>query len=69
MHIDVRDNGPGIPPEHLEQVFEPLFSTKTLGVGLGLSLVRQIMHLHGGSVTIENIEQGGTSVRLSLPAA
>ena len=46
------------------QVFEPLFSTKTLGVGLGLSLVRQIMRLHDGDVEIHDNAQKGTMVRL-----
>ncbi|MHB8054698.1 MAG: ATP-binding protein [Candidatus Aminicenantales bacterium] len=46
--IQVRDNGPGIPPENLEKIFVPFFSTKATGSGIGLSLSRQIMRLHRG---------------------
>jgi len=49
--IQVRDNGPGIPPENLDKVFVPFFSTKEGGSGIGLSLSRQIMRLHGGSIS------------------
>jgi two-component system nitrogen regulation sensor histidine kinase NtrY len=49
--IQVRDNGPGIPAENLDKVFVPFFSTKEDGSGIGLSLSRQIMRLHGGSIS------------------
>jgi two-component system nitrogen regulation sensor histidine kinase NtrY len=49
--IQVRDNGPGISPENLDKVFVPFFSTKEDGSGIGLSLSRQIMRLHGGSIS------------------
>ncbi len=49
--IQVRDNGIGIPPEILDKIFVPFFSTKQGGSGIGLSLSRQIMRLHGGSIT------------------
>lgn len=49
--IQVRDNGPGIPPENLDKIFVPFFSTKEGGSGIGLSLSRQIMRLHGGSIS------------------
>jgi len=50
--IQVRDNGAGIAPENLDKVFVPFFSTKEGGSGIGLSLSRQIMRLHGGSITV-----------------
>jgi two-component system nitrogen regulation sensor histidine kinase NtrY len=50
--IQVRDNGPGIPLENLDKVFVPFFSTKEDGSGIGLSLSRQIMRLHGGSINV-----------------
>jgi two-component system nitrogen regulation sensor histidine kinase NtrY len=50
--IQVRDNGPGIAAENLDKVFVPFFSTKEGGSGIGLSLSRQIMRLHGGSITV-----------------
>jgi two-component system nitrogen regulation sensor histidine kinase NtrY len=49
--IQVRDNGPGIPAENLDKIFVPFFSTKEGGSGIGLSLSRQIMRLHGGSIS------------------
>ncbi len=49
--VQVRDNGRGIPPENLDKIFVPFFSTKEGGSGIGLSLSRQIMRLHGGSIS------------------
>ena len=62
-----RDNGPGIPPEVLEKIFEPLYSTKSFGVGLGLPTVRQIMEQHGGGIEIASEVGRGTDVSLWLP--
>lgn len=65
LHFD--DSGPGIPPNLREKVFEPLFSTKGFGVGLGLPVVMQIMEQHGGGIEIESEEGRGTKVCLWLP--
>jgi signal transduction histidine kinase len=62
-----QDTGPGIPPEIREKIFEPLYSTKGFGVGLGLPTVQQIMEQHDGGVEIENVDGGGTQVTLWLP--
>ena len=51
-YISVWDNGPGIPPDLIEEIFVPFFTTKNTGTGIGLSLSKQIMHLHGGSMTV-----------------
>jgi len=67
FEIVVRDTGIGIKPEAVEKVFEPLYSTKTFGVGLGMSIVKQIIEQHGGSVNIESSPGEGTSVTLGLP--
>ncbi|MEE8505298.1 MAG: PAS domain S-box protein, partial [Kiloniellales bacterium] len=67
IELVFEDTGPGIPPEVLPRVFEPLFSTKGFGVGLGLSVVHQIMEQHGGGNEIELIAGGGARVRLWLP--
>ncbi|WP_373517700.1 PAS domain-containing sensor histidine kinase [Pricia sp.] len=48
--VKVWDNGPGIPQEHLDEIFVPFFTTKNTGTGIGLSLSKQIMRLHGGSI-------------------
>lgn len=53
--IKVADNGPGIPEEILEQIFVPFFTTRENGSGIGLSLSRQIMRLHGGSLQVRSI--------------
>lgn len=53
--IRVTDNGPGIPDEILEQIFVPFFTTRENGSGIGLSLSRQIMRLHGGSLQVRSI--------------
>jgi two-component system, NtrC family, nitrogen regulation sensor histidine kinase NtrY len=50
--LSVRDNGPGIPDNQLENIFIPFFTTKEHGSGIGLSLARQIMKLHGGTITV-----------------
>ena len=68
--VRVEDSGPGIPRENRERVFESFFTTKPAGVGLGLSVCYRILVAHGGSITIEDREEGsGASIRLTLPVA
>jgi signal transduction histidine kinase len=67
LEILVSDNGPGVPEDIREKIFEPLFSTKSFGVGLGLPTVRQIMHQHGGGVEIGSRRGGGAIFALWLP--
>lgn len=55
-YIQVWDNGPGIPPELLDEIFVPFFTTKHSGTGIGLSLSKQIMRLHGGSIQVMSEE-------------
>lgn len=69
LAIDVSDNGPGIDPENLERVFEPLFTTKPKGIGLGLAVSRQYAQRNGGTLTARNIDGGGACFRLTLPLA
>jgi signal transduction histidine kinase len=52
--IQVKDNGPGISKENIEKIFIPFFSTKEGGSGIGLSLSRQIMRLHHGSISVHS---------------
>ncbi|MGI9202508.1 MAG: sensor histidine kinase [Woeseiaceae bacterium] len=61
--ISVKDNGPGIDAETLDQIFVPFFTTKRHGNGIGLSLCRQIMSAHGGEIAVES-DSGGTIVQL-----
>ena len=65
--IQITDTGPGIPLDHQAKVFEPLFSTKSFGVGLGLPLVRQVLEQHGGDVILASEPGQGTCVTLRLP--
>jgi PAS domain S-box-containing protein len=65
--IRVSDNGPGIPGDVIPRVFEPFFSTRGFGVGLGLPLVKRIIEQHGGAIAIESTAGIGTRVTLSLP--
>jgi two-component system NtrC family sensor kinase len=65
--VSVSDTGGGIPAEHVARVFEPFFSTKAKGTGLGLALVHQILNEHGGRVDVESSERG-TTFLLSFPA-
>ncbi|MCH8997656.1 MAG: ATP-binding protein, partial [Proteobacteria bacterium] len=68
IEIVIEDNGPGIPADVLPRIFEPLYSTRGFGMGLGLPVARQIMELHGGGIEIETEEGCGTRVCLWLPS-
>lgn len=59
--LTIKDNGPGIPDEILENIFVPFYTTKESGSGIGLSLSRQIMRLHRGNITCTSTEGEGTS--------
>jgi len=63
----VRDTGPGISPELQQRIFEPFFSTKSQGLGMGLVIVRSILERHKGRVRAENDAGGGALFRVSLP--
>jgi PAS domain S-box-containing protein len=65
--IAVQDSGPGIDPEHLEQVFAPFYTTKTTGIGMGLSICRSIIAAHGGRLWAEANRPRGAIFRLTLP--
>ncbi|MEH6680574.1 MAG: ATP-binding protein [Sediminicola sp.] len=60
-YIEVRDNGPGVDPELVDEIFVPFFTTKTGGTGIGLSLSKQIMHLHGGYMKLHSVPARETS--------
>jgi len=67
VRISIIDNGPGIPPDVLPRIFEPLFTTKGFGVGLGLPTVRQIVEKHGGTIDVASAGADGTTVTIWLP--
>ncbi len=64
--IKITDNGPGIAPEILNEIFVPFFTTKTEGTGIGLSIARQIMRAHGGNIKVTSIPEKETTFTLSL---
>ncbi|MFC7667634.1 sensor histidine kinase [Hymenobacter humi] len=64
--IEVIDNGTGIPAEVLDSIFIPFFTTRRGGTGIGLSLAKQIMHLHGGSIKVQTAPGQGTMFRLEM---
>jgi two-component system, LuxR family, sensor kinase FixL len=66
-HIEFADGGPGIPPEVLEQIFTPFFTTKARGSGLGLATSRRLIEAHQGTITVECPDAGGTAVTVRLP--
>ena len=68
LEVVVEDSGGGIPAEALPRVFDPYFTTKKHGTGIGLPLVKRIAELHGGDVSVASGEGGGTRVTLSFPA-
>lgn len=65
--LEVSDNGPGMPPEILEKVREPLFTTKQFGTGLGIAAIEQIAMLHGGSLAITSTVGVGSRFAITLP--
>ena len=67
--IEVKDDGPGIPPERLQRIFDPFFTTKERGTGLGLALAQEIAQEHGGQLTCASTPGAGTTFSLRLPAA
>ncbi|MBV6520253.1 MAG: Adaptive-response sensory-kinase SasA [Gemmatimonadaceae bacterium] len=68
-HVDIRDDGVGIPAEVLPRIFEPHFSTRTSGSGLGLAICRGLVRSWGGEMSVQSTVGEGTTVRLALVAA
>ncbi|WP_437588732.1 ATP-binding protein [Sorangium sp. So ce1000] len=66
--IAVDDTGPGVPEELRASIFDPFFTTKQRGTGLGLAVTRDIIEAHGGTISCEPREAGGTRFRIALPA-
>ena len=66
--VAVRDSGPGIDPSHLERVFDAFHTTKSSGMGMGLSICRSIVDAHGGRLWAEANEPRGAIFQFTLPA-
>src|SRR6266700_2992468 len=67
--VSVRDSGPGIDPDHLDTVFEAFYTTKSSGVGMGLSICRSIVDAHGGHLWADTNEPRGAVFQFNLPTA
>jgi PAS domain S-box-containing protein len=67
--VSVRDSGPGIDPDHLDRVFDPFYTTKSSGVGMGLSICRSIIDSHGGRLWVEANAPLGAVFQFTLPGA
>lgn len=69
QHAEVRlqDTGVGIPAEHLDRIFQPFYTTKTMGTGLGLTYAQQVIQEHQGSISLESAQGMGTTVTIRLP--
>jgi two-component system, NtrC family, sensor histidine kinase HydH len=63
----VRDHGPGFVPGQIAQLFDPFYTTRTTGTGLGLAVAQRMVRLHGGAIRAENAPDGGACVRISIP--
>ncbi|QQS34287.1 MAG: HAMP domain-containing protein [Acidobacteriota bacterium] len=67
VNFEISDTGVGIPPENLEKIFEPYFSTKETGTGLGLAIVQKIVESHNGTIDVRSEEAKGTTFTVKLP--
>lgn len=68
IEVVCKDNGPGITPEDLKRILEPLFTTKSFGVGLGLPAVQKILEQHGGGLRIDSVHGAGATFTAWFPA-
>ncbi len=67
--VDVADNGPGVPPELSDRIYDPFFTTKVKGTGLGLGIVRKIVDAHDGRIDLSSNATTGTRFRVTLPVS
>jgi signal transduction histidine kinase len=67
LHVAIHDTGPGINPDEAAKIFEPFYTTKADGTGLGLAVSYGIIERHGGRITVEGSAQSGTTFTLALP--
>ena len=63
----ISDSGPGIPPEEIQLIFEPLYTKQTQSFGLGLAIVQRVVEMHGGYIEVESEEGKGATFTVFLP--
>jgi signal transduction histidine kinase len=67
--VDISDNGPGVPTELSDRIYDPFFTTKVKGTGLGLGIVRKIVDAHDGRIDLTSSKTTGTRFRVTLPVS
>jgi len=65
--ITVSDTGVGVSRENIQKLFDPFFSTKSTGLGLGLAMTKRVVEEHGGKVDFQSVEGKGSTITISLP--
>jgi signal transduction histidine kinase len=68
IQLSIQDSGIGIPPEDMDKLFDPFFSTKEGGIGLGLSIAHRIIDQHHGRIEVESRVNEGTTFTITIPA-
>jgi signal transduction histidine kinase len=66
FNLIVRDTGPGIPPQILDRIFNPFFTTKETGTGLGLAIVHRVVEAHDGNIVVTNVDSGGAKFEIRI---
>jgi signal transduction histidine kinase len=66
FNLVVRDTGPGIPPQILDRIFNPFFTTKETGTGLGLAIVHRVVEAHDGNIVVTNVDGGGAKFEIRI---
>jgi signal transduction histidine kinase len=66
VRIEIRDHGPGVPPAMAERIFDPYYTGKAGGTGLGLALVKQTIEMHGGTITLSDTPGGGATFQIRM---
>jgi hypothetical protein len=67
LQVTIKDNGPGFGPEDRQRVFEPFYTTKTKGTGLGMAIARRIIEAHGGRIAASEATPRGAEIVITLP--
>jgi signal transduction histidine kinase len=67
IEVSIRDRGPGLPPGAADRVFEPFYTTKEKGMGIGLYLTKRIIEAHGGTIEVRSLGGEGTEFRIAIP--
>ena len=69
VEIRIEDNGPGIPPDKVARIFEPFYTDKERGVGMGLAICMRLVNAHDGTIQVSSRPGGGTTMTVRIPAA